>query len=67
MHKFKSVLWALNIAKMQKLIGAMIFLDPCKVAEQFQNASLNQNLNFWNLTSCKQMASPEMRLREDKM
>lgn len=67
MHKFKSVLWALNTAKMQGHVGAMIFLDPCKVAEQFRNVSLNQNLNFRDLPSRKQMASPEMRLREDKM
>lgn len=53
MYKFKTVLWALNIAKMQGHVGTMIFLDPCKVAEQFQNASLNQTLNFWNLTSRK--------------
>lgn len=67
MHKFKSVLRALNIAKTQGLVGALIFLDLCKVAEQFQNASSNQNLSFRNLTSRKQMASPGMRLTEDKM
>lgn len=67
MHKFKSMLWALNTAKMQGHVGAMIFLDLCKVAEQFQNISLNQNLNFQDLPSHQQMASPELRLREDKM